>query len=1355
MTRIRILISIIVLTGIHARLDAYNIRHISSRDGLSNSAVICLLQDTERYLWIGTYDGLDKYDGTNISIYKPSVSDTRSLAGNVIRTIVESDADYLWIVTKSGLDKFSKKKGKVVAHFGEFMENCLVTSDHKGNVLVLKQTGTLHYYDPVADRFNEMAFPDAEGYGNCRSLILDSGGRLWVTTRAGAVKRFDVAWPAMAAPRLTAADNGNGQEPVIYTFYDKGRVIVVNKKGDLYVVQGEQKTWIRNIHPELAQYGDITSVIFDDNDVLIAFRVNGLIRLDHKNGYEAEKLPVDCGVFCLLKDDDQDIVWAGTDGQGVYAFMKEEYVFNGISLDELAINKQRPIRAICTDRYNDLWLGTKGNGVIRIKNYSNALEYRSNVEHLTTANGLGNDAVFSFEMSSGNNVLWMGSNGPHLDYYSYDDRRIRHLASPDPSLTFTGVHALLESCDSVLWVAASHNLLKVSVQKRGPQMVVRGLRKFEFDIKNKVRFNRIFSMRQQNDSILWLGMRGNGAIRFNFIAGSYNVLTFSENGIEPMNDILSICIDRNGTKWFGSSYGINRVDETPGGGFACRNFNERDGLPNNTIHGILETHDGRLWLSTNSGITLFDPADTTFRSFNHKTGLKVIEFSDNAYYKDERQPGYFFGGVDGLVWINRGRNTGRHFVPPVYFTKLRVFNEEFPIADFLADKGGENYLRLKHNQNFFTVSFIANDYINGMNGKYSYLLDNFSDVWMDAKSCEARFTNIPPGKYVLRVKYSNGADANDDQIASLNIKISPPWYLTLAARIVYAMAILGALILAYLYLTFRYERKKKVIEQRLDQRFKEEMYEGKLRFLTNITHEFCTPLTLIYTPSERILNYAGSDAFVRKYASAIKSNAEKLNNLIQEIIDFRRMETGNKVCVIESCNINNICTEIVDSFADLAEENRINFTLDIASTIIWNVDPTCITKILNNLISNAFKYTLPNGFIHVTVRTENEHLVLRVYNTGKGIERKDIPYMFNRYSVLDNVETNSIKGLSSRNGLGLAICKSMVDLHGGTIEVESEVDKYAEFIVRLPAANLTETEDGQTTDRQKETAGGHARDNERSAPGKSGTVPDDLRQNRSRPTILIIDDNDTLLSLLRDILSEDYNILVANDGNEGFDKLIHLTPDLVITDVMMPNSDGLSLTKKIKNNPHTMHIPLIILSAKSAIGDKISGIESGADAYISKPFDTQYLKTVIRQLIDRQRNLEEYYNSSISAYDYYNGQLMTRDDRDFIESVIGIIEKNLNNIEFSPEDLADNLRVSMRTLYRRFKELDLLPPKDFIKEQRITQAAKMILKTNYTIQEVMYSVGFTTRSHFYKEFTKRYSQSPKEYRESHSDDAIK
>lgn len=1339
----QIILLIISFFSTTSYLYPYNFQQINSRDGLSNSAVICLFQDKERSLWIGTYDGLNKYNGIDIKIYKPDINDKNSLSGNVIRRIVESKDDYLWIMTRWGLNKYSKKKDKVEAHFNEFKEDCAIASDNAGNLFLLTQSRALYYYNFAENEFKKIAFPDGDKYRSWVGLIFDSQNRMCIVNN-GKVKQFSVDWTDSLNPQLVLIGDMYHHEYITHFAYDHDKFLIVDRKGDLFIIKEDEKTYVKNIRPEIIEHGIIGAIVYDDNDIFIGFRTNGLIRLNSEKNYEIEKMPVSCGVFSLLKDDSQDILWVGTDGQGVYCCTKDQYVFNGIHLEELPIKEHKPVRAIYNDHYYHLWLGTKGNGIIKIENYENASQYnQENVEHFTVASGLSDNTVYAFRMSRYSPILWIGSNGPGLDYYSYDDKKI-HTLKNNTRTRFTEVHCILEESDSILWVASLYSLLKVSIDKKCNIPETNNIRRYEFNTGNKKLSNQIYSICQENDSILWLSMRGNGAIRLNSISGDYEHITFEREGIAPMNDILSVYIDKNNNKWFGSSYGINSITQLPDKTIEYKNFNENDGLINNTIHGILENADGRLWLSSNAGIILFDHQKEVFRSFNQRTGLKVIEFSDNAYYKEERLSRYFFGGVDGVIWINHEEIEKNTFIPPINFAKIRLFNKEYNVTDFMVNKKGEDYLQLSHNQNFFTVTFLANDFINGANARYSYKLEEFNEVWINSNNFEAQFTNVPPGKYVLNVKY-NDLSTRREQTASLHIVVLPPWYLSVFAKIIYSIIIL--LLLAFIYRSVkkRYEQKKNKIEQQLNQKYKEEMYENKLRFFTNITHEFCTPLTLIHIPCERILEYEKSDSFIKRYIQIIKLNSERLNNLVQEIIDFRRIETGHKICKIESCNINELCQEIMESFINLAEENHINFNLDITPAIIWNSDRSCIIKILNNLISNAFKYTPENGFINIKVNVEEEELVFRVHNTGEGIEKNDLSFIFNRYAVLDNVSSDSAKGYLSRNGLGLAICKSMVELLNGKIEVESEVGRYARFIVKLPAIRQT-----RIKSEQAKFDNGYVDNTMRKLLLKEDVEVNNYGSKENYPSILIIDDNEEILNLLEDILADEFNIITARNGNEGFETLTQMTPELIITDIMMPKLDGISLTKLIKNNPHTMHIPLIIVSAKSAINDKINGVESGADAYISKPFDIQYLRTLIKQLIEKSKKLKEYYNSPASASDFVNGQLIDKDDRDFIHKSIQILNRNINNIEFSPEDLADELQVSIRTLYRKFKGAGVSSPKDFIKEQRIVYAAKLMITSNLTIQEIMYNVGFTTRSHFYKEFTKRYNQSPKEYRENYN-----
>lgn len=1321
---------------------AYNLRQISSRDGLSNSSVICLFQDNERFLWIGTYDGLNMYDSRDIYIYKPDINNRNSLSSNVIRNIIETDDNYLWISTKWGLNKLSQRSNMIEESYNEFGENSYVAKDSHDNLYVFGKPGILSLYSKSQKRFIDIPLHKGMVHDNVNSLIIDWKDTIRINHN-GKIEKYTVSLNNPDAPRITRHPNFNHPHRIDYTFYNNDKIIYIDKEGDLFCATAKGHRFIRNLSNLIRENGEIGSIIFDNQDILIGFKTNGLIHLQASKGYQPQKVEINCGVFSLWKDEKQDIIWIGTDGQGVYAWTKDEHTFNELSLSQLPIKKRRPVRAIYTDTHNTLWLGTKDNGIIRIKDYNTTKEYTtSNVSHFTTQEGLNNNAVFAFTPSKAHPILWIGSDGPGLNYYSYQDNRIHPLTN-NTKAGIAKVHSMTEMHDSLLWVGSGSTLLRISFLSKGHGMEAKSIRGINLGTHGGKQYNQIYSIYAENDSIIWVGMRGNGVVRFNILTEGYRSFNFEKNGIAPMNDILCVHQDRNKNIWLGSSYGLTRLNLAANGSFSYKNFNENEGLPNNTIHGITEDTRGNLWLSSNTGIILFDPQRNTFRSLNHKTGLKVIEYSDNAYFQDNKQNEYFFGGIDGVVWIKNEEKKKKEFVPDIYFTKLRIFNKEYSISEFVKMENGEETIVLNHNQNFFAVSFVAMDFINGENSKYSYKLEKFSNVWMDTRSNEAQFTNIGPGSYVLKVKYNDGINNNENLTRSIRIIILPPWYQTVTAKFFYFLLVIGIALGVFWYIRRKYERRKNSIARKLDEKYKEEMYEGKLRFFTNITHEFCTPLTLIYGPCERILHHDTSDAFIKKYAQIIKSNTERLNSLIQEVIDFRRVETGNKICHIQKLNISELAQGIIESFSELAEENHILVQTDISPNIHWNSDNSCFSKIVNNLISNAFKYTPEKGTIRVSVKQTGSNLSIQVHNTGKGISRENIPLIFNRYSVLDNIKENSIKGLSSRNGLGLAICHSMTELLQGSIEVESEINQYAQFTVTLPPLE-TSAESGEMLQRNSLK---HPLPDEKQEKKTPDFKKSELQTQEPESNILIIDDNKELLWMLKDILSDEYTVLTAENGEEGLERLKQETPDLIITDIMMPKVDGITLTKQLKSNKHTMHIPLIILSAKNTTDEKIEGIESGADAYIPKPFNTQYLKTIIRHLIRKQKEMEEYYNTSASAFDYSGGQLLQKEDKEFIQVVIKKINENIDNPAFGPDELASAMQTSSRNFYRKFKALNQLPPKDFIKDQRVGYAAKLLLTTTLNVQEVMYRTGFTNRSHFYKEFAKRYNKTPREYRE--------
>lgn len=458
-----------------SNICSYNLRQISNRDGLSNSSVTCLFQDDERFLWIGTYDGLNMYDSRNIYIYKPDINNQNSLSSNVIRNIIETDSIYLWISTKWGLNKLSQQSNTIEAYYNEFGENSYMAKDSHDNLYVLSKPDVLSFYSKVENKFIDLPVHKGIEHNTVLGMLIDAQDTIWINHQ-GVLERYTVSDTGSDQPNIKRHSDFKHAQPIEYAFYHNEKIIIVDSIGDIYYITTQGIHFVKNLNKLINESGEIGSIIFDNDDLLIGFRTNGLIRLDAAKGYELEKIEINCGVFSLWKDEQQDIIWIGTDGQGIYAWTKDEYAFNNLSLNQLPINKRRPIRAIHTDQQNTLWLGTKDNGIIRIKDYDVAQEYSTaNVTHFTVKDGLTNNAVFAFTESKSHPILWIGSDGPELNYYSYRDNKIHSLINNTNS-RIARVHSMSETCDSLLWVGSGSRLLRISIEAHGNTIKAKDIR---------------------------------------------------------------------------------------------------------------------------------------------------------------------------------------------------------------------------------------------------------------------------------------------------------------------------------------------------------------------------------------------------------------------------------------------------------------------------------------------------------------------------------------------------------------------------------------------------------------------------------------------------------------------------------------------------------------------------------------------------------------------------------------------------------------------------------------------------------------------------------------------------------------
>ena len=1334
-----LLLTISILCCLPHILHAYSLRQFSNKDGLSNSAILSLFQDQQGIIWIGSCDGLNIFDGTNIQLYNPNPSKAL-LSGNLINRIIEAEKDVLWVQTNYGLDRLDIKQ-QTCHSFTEFKDKNFIAKNSDNELFIVKDDKCLYHYQQKQKIFQKLEIPQIE-FEHILSITIDMNNILWIFTSNNNTRSYQIRQTEQGI-KLVPTNLFKHPEKLLWAFTEERVAYFIDETYALYEYDFTNHTpyYIADLKAEIDSHGEVSSIIKQQNDYYIGFKSSGLIILkymaDQKIKYQIQSTEIHSGIFCLMKDKFQDIVWIGTDGQGVYMYYNDAFSIINTQLDTPIYQINNPVRALYYDQEQTLWVGTKGGGILRIKNYSTENGTSTSFDRITASNSaLIHNTVYCFTPGC-MSKLWIGTEDG-INYYSYKEKRVKEFPITTEGERIKYIHSINELNDTTLWIATvGEGIIKVTLKENNGSPIVKSVKKIVLD-KGRMASNHFFTSFQENDSILWFGNRGYGAYQLNtknekLVPHKFDDIVNSQT----VNDIFSIHKNQKGY-WLGTSSGLLHFDPR------LPNQSRAKLLSSNTVHGILEDLQGNLWISTNQGLIRFNPQTNTGQTYNRRNGLTITEFSDGAFYKDRSTETLFMGGTNGFVTIKSNNYLAEDYMPQIHFNGLSIFGKEQNIYDFLQTEDKKNILQLNYSQNFFSINFTALDYINGNNYSYLYKLEQISKHWIEnGTSSSAIFSNLSPGEYNLLVKYRNNMNGQESHPQILTIRITPPWYLSHWAYGVYFILFVSICASMIYQFIQKYRRKQHRMIERMNREKKEEIYESKLRFFTNITHEFCTPLTLIYGPCEKILAYPNADTYIRKYGSIIQQNAEKLNSLILELLEFRRLETGNKVLSIQELPVSDKLRDIAESFNELAENRELCYQLNIEPNIQWNTDISCFNKIVNNLLSNAFKYTPDKGNITVELQIENQLLILRISNSGKGIAKENLNKIFDRYKILDSFELN---GKNSRNGLGLAICKSMVTLLNGQINVSSIPEEVTTFTVSLPQLSLTGKEAPQGVYQAPQL-------NVNMEPfelEKTSTNFDSSKQ-----TIMIIDDDPSMLWFVSEIFTDKYNVLSFNNAKDALSSLELKQPDLIISDVMMPELDGISFTQHIKQNKLWSHIPLILLSALHHEDDQIKGIDSGADAYVTKPFNVKYLEKIAYRLIKRKSELKEYYNSVLSSFQIENGNCIHKEDQEFFHRIMDIIDKNIANPDLSVELLSSELGYSTRQFYRKLKPITDKSPADIIKEYRLTIAERLLLTKNLTIEEIMDKTGFSNRGTFYKLFAQSFGMPPRQYREQQKNNVTK
>jgi signal transduction histidine kinase/DNA-binding response OmpR family regulator len=839
---------------------------------------------------------------------------------------------------------------------------------------------------------------------------------------------------------------------------------------------------------------------------------------------------------------------------------------------------------------------------------------------------------------------------------------------------------------------------------------------------------------------LWVGTVDNGLHLYNRPGNTFISFRHDPNDSTtiPNDYIISMALDASGNFWVGTNNGICRFD------YRTLKFIRTDMAgrnPDNVINGIVADDNGGLWISSNKGLLHYQPESGDLRNYDLRDGLQSNEFNRGAYYKSKSGE-IFFGGINGYNHFHPAKLKHNDIVPAVVFTGFRLFeqpvkagSENSPLKEHISET---QHITLNYKQSVFGFNFVALNYIVPEKNKYMYQLKGYDDKWVDIQNSRTvTFMNLRHGDYILHVVASNNDEVWNMEGATVRITILPPPWLTNWAYFIYMFLIIGLIWLAYRLMVFRIEQKNILLNERLENERNEDLNQMKLRFFTNISHEFRTPLTLISAPLDTLMNDNVHPEEKNYNYRLIKDNILRLKRLVDQLMDFRKAEHDRLKLRVRPASISAFIVRLSENFKDLARRKEIEFkitTIDNRDQLQW-IDPDFIDKILFNILSNAFKYTPAGGRIGLDVTMENEMAVIKITDTGVGIDEDELPHIFDRFYSSEKPD----KVYFSGTGIGLAFSKRLVEIHHGEIFASSIKDKETVFTIVIPVGRASYTQDEVIEGYVMAEPDNEVHDTVLEHEMTDYCPDDDSSEN---PMMLIAEDNEDLSRYLRNHFHNSYRVLPAKDGVEAFQLARENIPDIIISDVIMSNMDGFDLCAKIRENILTSHIPVVLLTALTSTESRTVGMERGADAYVEKPFEIKYLESVINNLMLQRANLKEKFQLESRPLASYSGN---QEELRFLGKVEEIVMKNISKPEFSVTTLCAELSMSRSQLFRKFRAMTGKSPKLYIQVMRLKRAAELMLKEGINVNEVTFEVGFTSPSHFITSFKKYFGKTPKEY----------
>lgn len=1337
-------------------------QHLSKDNGLSNSAINVIYMDRHNLVWLGTWDGLNRYDGTSLKIYKPDSFIKGTISNNVVRNIVEDRLGNLWIITHKGINRYERESDSFRDYFTElnglpYLEYNIRVCLGQDSLIWVNVTGQgVSRYEPVTDTFTKVSIgglPDE-----------------WLTHVAGIGSYQGMSYFLHSQGELVAASNGqsvyrkrlaqNVKQHYFFTMNEKPFLALYGEEGGLSVydlsnIEAPPQALIFSPFP-------ISSISTNNNgrELWIGTEAGQIYTAALKDGkLEATNMAPFFPQFSTsrrkilsITQTDQDLLWVGTDGDGVFKFLTKEKPFYAIGpTSGQARISNSIVRSVFEDSDGTVYVGTRSGGLNIISPHNNSLRV------INTDEGLSNGTVLSIAKDRDGN-LWLGTDGEGIDMLEAKTNRLYHFPrdfADKPTVTFGNVYDICIDVYGTLWLGTSgHGVVQLNVKRNGTQYELESHRTISYDPANaasSINSNVVYTIVEEMPNIMWFGTRGAGIYRYNSITNKIeeHFYTGSAEANRLSNDdVLSLHRGPGDDLWIGTSGGLNRL-ALERRSYSNTHYTNYEGLPNNTIHGILEDDHGNIWLSTNNGLIYFDPVRIVFRTINANDGLQNNEFTDGASFKSPAGDKLYFGGISGLDVILPGKVDTAVAFPRLSISEFQVHNMIITPSDsrgILKQHIDEtNELVLAHDQNFISFHFTTLDYWHNQRIEYAYFLENFDKDWNTIGTQNVvNLTNIPPGSYNLLINYKKNGTWNPrpKQIA---ITVNPPFWKTRWAYALYVALVLGVQAAIILFVRDRARAKRAAAIDKFKMQQMKELGDYKLQFFTNIAHEFRTPLTLIMGPVATLIKRASS-RWEHSQLKTIYNNSVRMQKLIDELLQFRKIESGKDNLNVQEAEIIGFTQEIVHTFAQHASDHDVHleFMPQVDSLKGW-IDKRKIEKVLINLISNAIKYNVKGGTVDIVVYEEEGNVCFTIKDSGVGIEPEVQNEIFEAF--YNNPKQAIVNNEST--GIGLSLTRSLVHMHHGKINLRSSPGKGTTFNVTVPIRQEDYKTSGTNEDLMMLSPVNLAENISQEFNQSSeadGTIPfDSAHHGKIVHSVLIVDDNDQILILLRNILSDKYHIHAASDGHHALRILDEEKIDLVISDVVMPDIDGFTLCRKIKDNILSSHIPVILLTAKGEIEDRIEGLQTGADSYIPKPFHPEHLFTRIEKLIaNREQERKKFANLATVVLDDISTGIGEKDDQ-FFGKITTCIEKHLADSEFTADKMADEIGMSKASLYKKVKALTNQTPHGLIKQYRLRKAADLLKTTNMSVSEVIYETGFNSRSYFYKSFNEMFHCHPRDF----------